>query len=208
MNVQRGIALAVVLGTLVIVVTSNAWLPVLLERGKKETATPTSTAVADVSLTPDSLAPTLAGGVAALPTVDPLVVSLMQAAGMQQLAIGDEPFIIYAGDFTVIDPMHRADGTASIYKIGDKQRILRLDPFQIVSGADLHVILSKHPEPRTSAEALQPQYVDLGPLQNTSGAQNYLLPDDADISKYQSVVIYSMSSYLIFSTATLEQVRG
>jgi hypothetical protein len=144
----------------------------------------------------------------AQPTIDPIVVELMAETGIGALGVGDEPFITMAGDFVTIDTLHRADGVASIYQIGDVKRALRLDPFSVVSGPDLHVLFSQHPSPRTSSETLLPEYVDLGQLKGVAGAQNYDIPDGVDLSKYKSVVIYSISLNLVFSTATLEQVRG
>jgi hypothetical protein len=201
-------ALTVLIIAAILVATNSVWLPIIIEDGEKNTPTPTEVNAESLTVTFDAILPTSVSQAGAAPTVDPLLESLMEASGIEQLAVGGEPFVVYAGEFTAIDPIHRADGTASIYNIGDTRRVLRLEPFNVTSGPDLHVLLSRHPEPRTSAEALQPLYIDLGPLQYTSEAQNFLIPDDVDITKYQSVVIYSTSTYVIYSTATLLQVRG
>ena len=141
-------------------------------------------------------------------TPNPFVEQLMAELALTPM-VGDEPYITIVGSFTVIDPMHRGEGTVSIYQIGDTRRVLRLDSFSVTSGPDLHILLSSHQAPRTSSEALLPTYVDLGPLQNTVGAQNYEIPTDVELlTVFQSVVIYSMSFNVIYSTATLEQVRG
>jgi hypothetical protein len=86
--------------------------------------------------------------------------------------------------------------------------VLRLEPFSMVAGPDLQIVLSTHEMPRTSAEALLPSHLALGPLQSVEGSQNYSLPEGTDISAYNSVVIYSSSLNIIYTTASLTQVRG
>lgn len=207
-NAQRWIAVGLLALVVLCVVTSNVWMPYLSDDDEPTpTPPPAGTVVPGMAVTVTPSA-TFVGEPTVAPTLDPVVVELMRVTGIEMLAVGDEPFIIMAGDFTVIDTMHRAEGTASIYQIGDAKRALRLEPFTVTSGPDLHVLLSQHPEPRTSAEALLPAVVDLGSLKVLSGAQNYDIPDGVPVSSYNSVVIYSMSLNLVFSTATLEQVRG
>jgi hypothetical protein len=181
----------------------------LLHKEDEATPTPepTSDALAEADVT-ETATPPYGLTQTVVPTLDPVVVELMRETGLEKLGVGDEPYVIMAGDFTVIDAMHRAVGTASIYQIGDVKRALRLDPFTVTSGPDLHVIMSQHSEPRTSAEALLPANIDLGPLKGITGAQNYDIPDGTSLQTYKSIVIYSMSLNLVFSTATLEQVRG
>ncbi len=206
MNAQRWLALGLVALLILCIVTNNVWMPYLRDDDEPTpTPPPAGTVVAGVTVTPSA---TFVGEATAQPTLDPIVVELMRETGIEMLGVGDEPYVTIAGDFTVIDTMHRAEGTASIYQIGDTKRALRLDPFTVTSGPDLHVLLSQHPEPRTSAEALLPVHVDLGPLEGLSGAQNYDIPDDVNVNSFKSVVIYSISLNLVFSTATLEQVRG
>lgn len=208
MNAQRWLAVGMLALLMVCVATSNVWMPYLRDDDEPTpTPPPAGTVVPGlrVMITPSA---TFVGEPTALPTLDPVVVELMRVTGIEMLSVGDEPYITRAGDFTVIDTMHRAEGTASIYQIGSSKRALRLEPFSVTSGPDLHVLLSQHSEPRTSAEALLPVHVDLGPLKVLSGAQNYDIPDGVPVSSYRSVVIYSRSLNLVFSTATLEQVRG
>lgn len=140
--------------------------------------------------------------------VDPVVEELLAALNKEELGIGEEPFIIKVGTFIVLDSMRQGDGTASIYQLGETQWVLRLDPFSVTQGADLHVLLSQNRDPRTSADALLPKYVDLGVLKAASGPQNYPIPADVVLSQYKSVVIYSLSLNIIYTTAPLDDVRG
>ncbi len=206
-NTQRWLVLGMLALVVLCIVASNLWLAPLAK--KDDEATPTSpTGTSEGVLQTDTPPPgstDIPGGGA---TLNPVIAELLSDMEIASLPVGDEPFIIQAGDFTVIDAMHHAEGTASIYQIGDTRRVLRLDPFTVTSGPDLHVLLSRHNSPRTSAEALLPTYIDLGLLKNITGAQNYEIPNEIDLGKYKSVVIYSVSFNFIYSTATLEQVRG
>lgn len=174
-----------------------------LAAGSEGTPTPTGELVSAEEI--------LAGGgmaTEAVEVMDPIVAELLRALQQEQLGVGDQPYIIFAGDFVTIDGARRASGVASIWQIGESRRVLRLDPFDAATGPDLRVLLSQASAPRTSAEALLPEYVDLGPLQSLSGAQNYALPESTAMEAYNSVVIFSISLNLVYSTATLEEVRA
>jgi Electron transfer DM13 len=209
MNAQRWIALAIAVVIVSITATNGLWGP-LLERSKPAAATATPRPAQQAAEVASS--PTITSGLRQTqvlePTLDPITAGLMAETGLKTLAVGDNPVIILGGEFTIVDELHRATGTASIYKLGDKKRALRLDPFEGTNGPELHVILSQFSEPRTSADALLPIHFDLGVLKSPSGAQNYDVPDNVNLDDFKSVVIYSISLNLVFSSAPLKQVRG
>ncbi len=211
------------------IATNNIWLPLLpFDDDQEEAAATPGMPEAEVltageepegelTPTPQSLASieqivagqaTIAQGEEAAEEVDPLVADLLRTLGQETLGVGEEPFVTHAGDFVTLDTMRRAEGIASVYRIGESRLVLRLDPFSVSSGPDLHVLLSQNAEPRTSADALLPTYLDLGPLERITGAQNYEIPAETSFTRYRSVVIYSMSLNIIYSAATLEEVRG
>ena len=105
------------------------------------------------------------------------------------------------GQFRDADSFHMGSGTATIYQQND-QRVLRLENFEVTNGPDLHVVLSKNPNP-TSRDDLGDDHVDLGSLKGNLGSQNYDIPARLDLSEYQSVVIYCMPFHVVFSVATL-----
>jgi hypothetical protein len=207
MNAQRWLALGLLALIVLCIASSNVWLAPLRERGE-EAATPTPTAQAAEAEEVEPTAVIEGLMIESEATLNPAVVELLEDIQVDSMGVGDEPFVIMAGDFTVIDAMHRGEGTASIYRIGEKRHVLRLDPFSVTSGPDLHVILSTHEAPRTSADVLLPTYVDLGPLKNTTSAQNFEIAETIDLEQFKSVVIYSMSFNIAYTTATLRQVRG
>jgi len=225
MNVQRWIALGMLGAVIACVASSNLWLSLIANVFSDDEAASSGAPVAEGAITGEEadgaeVTPTgivsiedIVSGQAMLveepqTEVDPLIAELLDTLNQETFAIGEEPYIARAGDFVTIDSMRRAEGTASIYQIGESRRVLRLDPFSVTTGPDLRVLLSRSEAPRTSAEALLPNYLDLGALQSTSGAQNYEIPADDNFDRYKSVVIYSMSLNIIYSTATLQEVRG
>lgn len=52
-----------------------------------------------------------------------------------------EPVALLTGTFNEFDPIHRGDGSATIYQLGDGSRILRLEDFSTSNGPDLYVRL-------------------------------------------------------------------
>ncbi len=214
MNAQRWIALGILALIVACALSSNVWLAFFARDDDEEEATPTPDIQAELVDGEEGeeddedmfegmarLTPTVEA------TIDPVILELIEES-KAVLDVGDEPFIIMAGDFATIDQMHRGEGSVSVYEITDTEFVIRLEDFTVTSGPDLHVYLSRHEEPRTSAEVVQPDYVDLGLLKSTTGAQNYDVPDGVNPESYGSVVIYSRSFNVIFSTATLETVRG
>jgi hypothetical protein len=209
LNAQRWIAVAMLIVIVIIAGTSGIWLPFFEDRDSDDpTPTPEEAEVTATVEPTQGFSLVMRTTQTLVPTLDPVIISLMQETGLQALGVGQNPVIILGGEFTIVDDLHRATGTASVYRMGDNNRVLRLDPFEAINGPDLHVLLSQNVEPRTSADVLLPSYVDLGKLKAAEGAQNYDIPIAINLDLYKSVVIYSTSLSLVFSTAPLEQVRG
>src|SRR5574341_1544410 len=76
------------------------------------------------------------------------------------------------GSFTEVDRVHKAKGTATIYKVGGSL-ILRLDPFDSTNGPDLYVYLSPQPMPRSSEQVHQGGSLEVARLKGNIGSQNY-----------------------------------
>jgi hypothetical protein len=128
-----------------------------------------------------------------LPVIDP------NPSAVQQLL---------TGSFVTITPIRSATGSATIYRLSDGRRVLRLENLDALNGPELHVLLSAYPNPTTREELDQvPQYeIDLGPLKGNLGNQNYIIEDPAfNIDNYLqgSAVIYSARYEIVFSFAPL-----
>ena len=116
---------------------------------------------------------------------------------------GTTPATILArGTLVAADSFHRGEGTAAVHRVGQKL-ILRLDPFKVTNGPDLHVILAKHVSPKTRAD-VQQGYAEVAKLKANQGSQNYPLPPGVHPGDYHAVVIYCKMFHVVFSTATLQ----
>ena len=113
-----------------------------------------------------------------------------------------ETAVLGRGEFGQIDPIHGAKGSATIYKLQDGQRIVRLEDFSSTNGPELHVILTTGTAQETFADV--GDYVDLGILKGNMGNQNYEIPEDVDLESIRSVVIYCRPFHVVFSVADLE----
>jgi hypothetical protein len=112
-----------------------------------------------------------------------------------------EPVVIAMGQFAGTDSVHQGSGQAAIYQLAEGNHVLRFENFDVTNGPDLHVILSKHPNPLNSNDV--GDYIDLGSLKGNIGNQNYDIPADVDLAQYQSVVIYCVPFHVVFATAGL-----
>jgi hypothetical protein len=109
-----------------------------------------------------------------------------------------------AGRFGVVDGIHKGEGAATLVRLPDGQTVLRLeDDFRVTNGPDLYVYLSAAPAPRSSSDLHAAGAFEVAQLKGNVGGQNYALPDDLDLSKFRSVVIYCRRFTTVFSTAEL-----
>ncbi len=208
MNTQRWLTLGLLALAVACAATSSVWTAPF--RDEDEASTPTAevaeseegsqaeeeSAGLDSELTP-----------VATSTLNPVLQDVFESAGGDNMGISNAPFIVLAGEFSSIDAMHQGRGTATIYQVGDERYVLRLDPFSVTNGPDLHVLLSPHSAPRTSMDALTGA-LDLGVLVGTDVAQNHQIPAGTSLNSYKSVVIYSLSLNLVYTSAELSGVRG
>lgn len=189
--------------------TSAFWLPTEEEDDPEPSPTPTpeNTEGEESEADEESVNPIISAA-DLTPTLDPAIEQILESLELESLGVGDEPFVVRAGNFTVIDNLHRGLGTANVYRVTDDQFALRFESFEVSNGPDLTVVLSRNSEPRTSADTLLPSHIELGPLKAPEGEQTYAIPEDTNLTLYKSVVIYSTSLNLVYTTAELELVRG
>ena len=121
-------------------------------------------------------------------------------------AAAPEPHALLSGNWIEIDPVHRAEGSATIWLAGE-QRVLRFEDFRVTNGPQLHVLLTKN-VPTGIFAGVGEDHVDLGPLKGNVGNQNYDIPADLDLSQYRSAVIYCVPFKVVFSSAELMDAGG
>lgn len=97
------------------------------------------------------------------------------------------PVTVANGTFESID--HDTSGKALVVDVGDGTRVLRLEDLATDNGPDVFVYLSAAPI-SDGEEALDDDFVDLGGLKGNLGNQNYEVPDDVDLERYRTVVIW------------------
>jgi hypothetical protein len=102
---------------------------------------------------------------------------------------------------------HKTSGRATIYKDGSGKQYLRLTDFTTSNGPDVHVLLVRADDQALAKEvaAGDLDHVELGSLKGNHGDQNYDLPGNADLDKYQAVAIYCERFHAIFGVAKLEK---
>lgn len=93
------------------------------------------------------------------------------------------------------DGIHDAQGNAMFLTLDDNSRYLRFENFKSTNGPDLHVYLA------TDDKATD--FVNLGPLKANIGNQNYEIPSDVDLSKYNKVLIWCKAFSVLFGSADL-----
>jgi hypothetical protein len=103
-----------------------------------------------------------------------------------------------AGHFHSLD--ESASGNAAIVQLAVGGRVLTLTDFASSNGPDVRVYLV-HGHVDHSADVHDK--VDLGGLHGNRGDQQYALPDDVDVSRYSTVVIYCRAFQVAFGAAEL-----
>lgn len=111
------------------------------------------------------------------------------------------PIALSTGEFGSRN-RYTVTGTATVFQLDDGSRVLRLEDFASTNGPDLYVYL-------TSANAgdddasLDADFIDLGLLTGNIGNQNYTIPADVDLSRYNTVVIWCRRFTVGFGAADL-----
>lgn len=115
------------------------------------------------------------------------------------------PEALAAGAFHGV--AHETTGRATIYRLADGKRVLRLTDFTTSNGPDVRVYLGKARDAADHATVKEAGFVDVGPLKGTIGDQNYELPADADVDQFHSVTIWCRRFGVNFGTAPLSSAH-
>lgn len=110
--------------------------------------------------------------------------------------------VIVEATGSFIDRAHPATGVAEVLSDGTGQRFLRFEDFEVDNGPDLFVYLSTA-SPDAPEGEFDDDFVDLGTLKGNIGAQNYEIPEDVDIERYTTVVIWCKRFTVAFAAAGL-----
>ena len=118
------------------------------------------------------------------------VTSTVTAMDVQDIAAQ----LKYSAKFTN-GPYGTTSGTVKIY-VKATEYTLVLDSFLVNNGPDLHVYLSKELQPLN--------FIDLGVLHSTSGAQVYTINGMPDFKNYKYALIHCQQFNHLFGSAILQ----
>lgn len=121
-----------------------------------------------------------------------------------QLAAG--PTTLTKGQFKSL--AHETKGTATIFRLADGKQTLRLSDFETSNGPDVRVYLVAGEVEKGNDAVKQAGFVDLGSMKGNKGDQNYDLPADIDLKKYQNVSIWCARFGVNFGVAPLGEVKS
>ena len=99
--------------------------------------------------------------------------------------------------------LHDTKGTASVYKLQNGQRVLRLTNFMTSNGPDVRVLLVAASDAASSEAVTAAGSVELGKLKGNTGDQNYDIPASVDLAKYHAVTVWCHRFSANFGTAPL-----
>jgi len=98
---------------------------------------------------------------------------------------------------------HETTGSAMIYRYPGGRKTLRLMNFETSNGPDVHIYLVAAPEAPDDESVKRAEVIDLGIMKGNIGDQNYDLPDDIDLKKFQTVTIWCQRFGVNFGSAPL-----
>jgi hypothetical protein len=99
--------------------------------------------------------------------------------------------------------LHPTEGTATIYRSADGNRVLRFTNFKTSNGPDVHVYMVAADDAKDNESVLRAGFIDLGFIKGNIGDQNYALGADVDLSKYRAVSVWCKRFSFNFGTAPL-----
>lgn len=111
-----------------------------------------------------------------------------------------EVMTLVSGSF--VGRSHPAEGAALVLTDGTDERVLRFEDFATDNGPDLDVYLSAAPADADEGD-FDDDFVNLGDLKGNIGSQNYEIPPDVDLARYQTVVIWCVRFGVAFGAAEL-----
>ncbi len=133
--------------------------------------------------------------------IAPAAPSTKSSAALAQSGV-PAPVVLAEGGFHN-SGAHETKGKATIYRLDDGKRVLRLTDFETSNGPDLHVYLVAAPDAKDDATVKKSGFVELGTLKGNKGNQNYDVPASVDLAKYRAVAIWCARFSVNFGTAPL-----
>jgi Electron transfer DM13 len=129
--------------------------------------------------------------------------AMADAHQTDQMSNDEKPVQLASGRFHT--NAHETKGLATIYRLVNGRRVLRLTEFSTSNGPDVRVYLVAAKDVEQEDAAKQAGIVDLGALKGNIGDQNYDVPEGLDLSKYRAVSIWCRRFSVNFGAAPLAE---
>jgi hypothetical protein len=110
--------------------------------------------------------------------------------------------VLASGAFRSLE--HETSGTARVLKQPDGRRMLRLENLKTSNGPELRVLLSSMAPSTDWSVYDDGAFLDVADLAGNVGSSNYDLPNDVDLSKYATVVVWCRRFGVGFGVAPLQ----
>jgi electron transfer DM13 len=101
---------------------------------------------------------------------------------------------------------HETRGSATVHRLADGKRVLRLTDFVTSNGPDVRVYLVAANDASDNETVKKAGFVELGKLKGNEGDQNYDIPSGLDLDRYRAVTIWCRRFSVNFATAPLTPV--
>lgn len=115
----------------------------------------------------------------------------------------NSPKVLAFGKFHQV--AHKGSGEAVILQKTNGQKILRLNDFRTAENPYLEILLISAPDALENETVKCSAVLVLGKLLNSKGNQEYLLPENTDVLKYQAVTIWNCKYAVNYTTAPLKR---
>ena len=97
-----------------------------------------------------------------------------------------------------------ATGTAALFHKADGTFVITFEDFSVGSVAHTNVVLVPNKDVASDADIDKTTIVDLGPLQGTTGMQDYTVPASADAMTFHTVVLWDTEMAHAVAVAPLQ----
>jgi len=125
----------------------------------------------------------------------------LKAESEMKASVSDQPVVLKEGQFHSV--AHETKGLATVYQLANGGRVLRFTNFETSNGPDVNIYLVAAADAADSDTVKNAGFVSLGSIKGTKGDQNYELPSDLDLVKYNAVTVWCKRFGVNFGTAPL-----
>ena len=132
-------------------------------------------------------------------TIIPRVNADSTNSSSQLVRVKDNHPAIAEGSFVTVDQDHPTEGQATILEEEGKRYLVFSDNFTTARGPAVRVVL--HQDSDVGVNLTEGSYTTVANLQSFDGGQKYLLPEDLDVSAYNSVAIWCEQFNVTFGYA-------